>query len=260
LEIKPHKIEGIGNVLLFKLIDEQTHLFNFIIREIYNCLEQISSKEESTPSIISLLDKIDSFFTKYQQGLSKSAQQGLYGELYFMFEYLFKEVEPLEALKFWRGHDRGTHDYVFPNGNLEIKTTAQKEHKKISINSEMQLNNNGLSNLFLYVLNIKKLETEGESLVEIIKKINDYLIEKNIDTIKFYHYLNQAGYFKEHNFKYESIKYFCIKDDIYEIIEGFPRIISLPDGTGDLKYSIALSSCKDFCRDLKKSLRALIND
>ena len=137
MEIKPHKIEGIGNVLLFRLIDEQTHLFNFIIMEIYNCLEQISSKDESTPAIISLLDKIDSFFTKYQQGLNKSAQQGLYGELYFMFQYLFKEVEPLEALKFWRGHDRGTHDYVFPNGNAEIKTTSQKEHQKISINSEI---------------------------------------------------------------------------------------------------------------------------
>ena len=36
---------------------------------------------------------------------------------------------------------------------------------------------------------------------------------------------------------------------LFKIVDGFPRIIHMDEGVGDVSYSITLSSCNDFIMD-----------
>ena len=254
-----NNISGLDHVLVFILHEEEEHFFDFLINEMIIALDGVENKNEASTEIVNLIDRLDSFFKKYSVGMNKTAQQGLYGELYFLYQYLLqKEIEPIMALNFWRGHDRSYHDFSFHNGNIEVKTTSQKQHKTITINSELQLDDTGLTNLFLYVLNVKKLTNEGQTLNEMVNSIRDFLNERNADIMRFDHFLNQAGYFDEHNNLYDTIRYSSVASDLYKISEGFPRIITLPEGVGDISYSISLSACADYKVDIGESIKSLL--
>ena len=189
---------------------------------------------------------MDEFFTHFNDGLSPSSQQGLYGELYFLNKLL--DIIPHNlAIKSWRGHNRENQDFSFGNDVfLEVKTCAQKEHRNVTISNEKQLDDNGLSKLFLYVLCIKKMKNSGVRLNQIVSEIHLKLVIQ-ADQHRFDSFLADAGYFEKHSGLYEDTGYLDDKELTYLVTENMPRLIDgdLPNGVGLNSYTIALSACKE---------------
>jgi predicted AAA+ superfamily ATPase len=70
--------------------------------------------------------------------MSEQMQEGLYGELLVLQKLIYKFGE--EAVSYWSGADKETHDFYINGSAVEVKTTASKSTEKIRISSEHQLN------------------------------------------------------------------------------------------------------------------------
>ena len=65
-------------------------------------------------------------------------------------------------------------------------------------------------------------------------------------------------YLEDHYKYYEDMGYSIKKEYFFKIKEGFPRVISLPDGVGDIRYSIMLSACSKYVADIDHTMAALL--
>ena len=69
--------------------------------------------------------------------------------------------------------------------------------------------------------------------------------------------LHDAGYLDIHKELYTT-GYIVKLEEVFHVREGFPRIIDLPYGTGDISYSLMISACKDFTLNLDSVIKAFI--
>ena len=244
--------------------NDNDDIFETLIWEICDSQNKIDNVYDSFDQFLNTLDSWDTFFRNKRDGLSEGAQRGLYGELFFLLNNIFPKIDSTSyALNSWRGHDRKHQDFEFNNGNIEVKTTIQKEHRKIAINSERQLDPRGLKNLFLYVLTMKAIKGDQNTLPSIVNEIEQYLDENNSgDKMKFKLFLSKAGYLDKDVPKYLDTGYFIDKEEIFNIPQNlenrFPSIIDLPSGVGNVKYSIVLAGCQPFKANLDKSIRKVL--
>ena len=217
-------------VLLLRLIDEKnTDIFNSLIRELEGSLNGITDLEKSLIVFIECLERWKAFFEKHgAKILSAEALRGLFGELFFLKNHVFHNTDILLALNYWRGHDRKHHDFSFPSGNVEVKTTIKKDHKSVIVNSEKQLDHTGLNSLYLYCLAMNMTENKQKTLNKIIEDIIEYISEVPNAVSIFRKFLNQAGYIDEHKNHYDDIGLSIKKEYFFNIREGFPRIVTLP--------------------------------
>ena len=160
------------------------------------------------------------------------------------------------AVDSWKGCERGYHDYD-TNGNVvEIKTTLSKEPRKVQISNERQLDERGLISLHLLVLTLVQAQMGGESLPVIIAILRRSLLGDVSSLRRFEHSLHEAGYLEIHAHLYDAT-YTVRNEDFFKVKEGFPRITEVPQGLGDLKYSLLIGACVSHTADINKYINML---
>jgi hypothetical protein len=168
-----------------------------------------------------------------------------------------KGIADSVTINSWKGCERGYHDFDLMGHVVEVKTTMTKEPRKIWISNERQLDERGLVDLHLFVLTLIKAEIGGETLPGIVQSLR--LCLSGAAAGKFENSLREAGYLDMHKDLYRSC-YTAHSEELFQVIQGFPRIITLPTGTGDLGYSVVLSACTAFSKDVGKYLGDLVGD
>ena len=149
----------------------------------------------------------------------------------------------------WKGCEKGYHDFDFVGHVVEVKSTRTKEPRSIIISNEQQLNDHGLLSLHLYVLTILETEGGGTTLLEQIETLRESIIGSPTAMALLKKKLISAGYLDRNAELYD--RQFVIRsEDIFQVIDGFPRIIELPPGVGDLQYKVLLGACEPFKIDL----------
>ena len=241
-------------------VPEYVDIFDGLVENIIlDQLEDVNDSVDAWDAFLNTLDSWDSCFRNKREGLSRSAQIGLYGELYFLLNRVFKNTDTTSyALKSWRGHKRKHQDFEFNNGNIEVKSTTKKEHRTVTINSEKQLDPRGFKNLNLYVLSLKEINADENTLPKIVNDIYTYLEENHkADKRIFRNYLFQAGYFDEHTDRYLENGYFVDKEELFDVTDfnKFPSIVDVPVGVGHVKYQIVLAACQDFLVDIDETIK-----
>jgi hypothetical protein len=236
--------------LLFKQsIPDTENIFESVISDICENVVQLLNKNYFLVVITKVLNEWKLFFDKLENDImSVSKQEGLVGELYFLKDYLFNKYSFTESLSFWTGPERSNHDFQIFTNAIEVKTTSSKQHKKFIISSEKQLDNTGLKHLYLslFSLNLHS-NMHDKTLPVLIKKIYTLLQEDAFATFQFQIKLAKYGYNEALKDKY-TIGFSLFNVKFYEVREGFPRLLegNLPDGVGDLKYSVVVSACTPF--------------
>ena len=241
-------------------VPEYVDIFDGLVENIIlDQLEDVNDSVDAWDAFLNTLDSWDSCFRNKREGLSRSAQIGLYGELYFLLNRVFKNTDTTSyALKSWRGHKRKHQDFEFNNGNIEVKSTTKKEHRTVTINSEKQLDPRGFKNLNLYILSLKEINADENTLPKIVNDIYSYLQENHkADKRIFRNYLFQAGYFDEHADRYLENGYFVDKEELFDVrdFNKFPSIVDVPVGVGHVKYQIVLAACQDFLVDIDETIK-----
>lgn len=182
------------------------------------------------------------------QGLSAEAQRGLYGELRFLRDILFEHLGISRAISCWQGPLHKNQDFQVSGTGIEVKTSIAKQHQKMHIANELQLDDKDLDALYVYFISLKETFGNGETLPGIVDNIRKIIEMKNEPSSEFETLIFKAGYLDKHRSKYNKTGYHDRDIRIFLVNEKFPRIIErdLKPGIGDVHYTIDLAICRKF--------------
>jgi len=229
---------------------EHKDVFITVCEDLIEKLQYCRSGEDRKVELELFIKRWTRFFERCgTDGLSQSHQVGLFGELWWLHKMISSSIDSMIAVESWRGCEKSYYDFEFGTKILEVKTTMTKEPRKVTINNERQLDDRGLESLHLFVLSLTRLNNdETITLPELIKDIRN-IIDGSISGRIFDNKLVSAGYIDAYASLYIN-GYVVKKQELFKIKEGFPRIINMPEGTGNLKYSVTISACASYKKEI----------
>ncbi len=250
VEIIPDETNSEKNYLIFKLVNsEHRDIFSVLCEDLILNISSVTNQIQLFKTLLNRFEKWKSLFDKLNSvGLTPQEQRGLYGELYFLRNFLITNSDFYKILNSWTGPAKEIRDFQIGNTALEVKTTHGNNHQKIHISSERQLDLSNLQNLFLYHISLDVRHQDGETLNDIVDSISEQLSSDYIALNSFNNKLMEAGFFNHHREIYEDIGYYIRQDAYYKIEGEFPRIEEneIRPGVGDVKYSIIIDNCQNY--------------
>jgi hypothetical protein len=232
-------------------------IFASVMQDVCDDLEYID-KNSCVPTVKRTLQKWSVFFQfEKDYVLSVNAQQGLYGELWIL-EKMINQNGP-RALDFWTGYNAEVHDFYIGNDAVEVKSSSAKGPERVKISNEYQLDETGVTGLlYLIYLNMKKSETDGENLPNMIERIMAKLD------------FSQKEMFKEKLFK---VGYVCSMPELYNyyfrvrgescftVKDKFPRITpkNVSKGIGAVEYVVSLDACRPYMIEIESFYKGVDN-
>lgn len=236
-------------LLVLLLSKQHKDIFCTLCEDLIADVSDIEEEDLLITRLTERLAKWQALFEKVSgQGLSIDAQRGLYGEVFFLRNCLDNIDDPILTLKSWTGPERSVQDFHREDWAVEVKTTHGKNHQKIHINSERQLDDSIIPNIFLYHLSLEVRNGNGESLNKLIDSVCERLESHSTALRLFNLKLIESGYFERHRPQYEDTGYSVRQENIYIVRDQFPRITEqqIPSGVGDVKYSIVLTESQSW--------------
>lgn len=243
-------------IIISQSKDYDSGIFEIIANDITDQLEKISIQKNMISCLSDTLSKWKKFFALNSDVImSEQLQEGLYGELLVLKKLILNFGD--EAVSYWSGADKETHDFYVNGSAIEVKTTSAKSNEKIRISSEHQLNPKDVENfLFLYVNMTRKSRSDGTTLPDIIKAIHSALSEpyRSLFEEKLFKY----GYISSCEERY-TLGFHLRSHQIYKVVEKFPNIVpdNLDNGISEVTYSLDLNVCSDFAAEWCDIINAL---
>lgn len=238
------------NVLIFQLKNiEHEDIFAVLCEDMISRIANEIDEKIIIREVLNRFVKWKSLFNKISlQGLGPEEQRGLFGEVYFLRNFLKFNQNYINVINTWIGTEKQIRDFQSNTWAVEVKTTQGNNHQKVQINSERQLDVSNLEHLFLYHISLEQQQNSGETLNDIIDSVAEVLKTDTISLYRFKSKLYEVGYFDLQRNLYDLIGYHIRQDSYYQVEGDFPRIEEkdIRIGVGDVKYSIILSQCASF--------------
>ncbi|SHH56757.1 Putative PD-(D/E)XK family member [Sporobacter termitidis DSM 10068] len=227
-----------------------------ICDDLCSCLKD-ALRSNLRQRLFAALERWKRFFSLRENiKLTREEQIGLFGELWLLRSML-KNGIGLQAIDSWKGPYHGVFDFSLQNMSIEVKTTAAKMPYKVFISNEMQLDERLAGGmLILSFLAVQSSDSSGETLGDVVKCIDDCIGDDEAARSAFQDKIFGCGLAHPHVDGYTS-HYIAKEQAFFNIKEGFPRILSanLPNGLGDLSYSIEISACFNYKIDKQEFWR-----
>lgn len=225
-------------------------------------LDRLLEYKDGTQAAVVLQRRVD-HWKKFMQasgpeGLTRSKQIGLYGELLVLRSLLDFQDNKEMALESWLGPNGSNQDFVLEARAIEVKTTASNEPTRVQISNERQLDTVGLSLLFLCHVIIDERTNAGIALPTLVDEIISILPDNLSAT--FLDLLAKAGYLNVQRDLYGKRGYIERGRIYYQVTDGFPRIIpaDLMGGVNEVSYQIDLSAAKEMKRPERNVLSSYL--
>jgi len=217
---------------------------------------------------LSRLLRWQQFLSAARDGLSPEAQRGLWGELHVLSDHLLPRLKPAVAINAWKGSQAAHQDFQFADGAVEVKTTAAKAPQNVRITSERQLDDTGVGALFLHVVAVDEREVQsgggssGQGLADLVTYVRTQVSADAGALGTFNDRLLERGWVDDHAPRYEGRRYTVRKELTFLIGQEFPRLVErdLPDGVGDVAYSLSLPACRKFAVAFEEVMTAIGSD
>lgn len=248
IEIASNEQDQSRSFLLITLTDnELTPVFAVVCEDLIDSLRDVTDEAELINSLFERVEHWQLLFERFRgQGLSESQQRGLYGEIFLLRKLLQEQsIANKVTIRSWVGPKLVPKDFQYSNWGVEVKTTTGRNHQRLKINNELQLDDTNLEAFFVFHLTLEVHEGDGETLPELISAVralfqSSISLKRNFDSK-----LVRAGYFDEQEDFYTEIGYHIRTENLYRVTEDFPRLIErdLPPGVGDLIYTIDAGIC-----------------
>lgn len=221
--------------------------FTEVIKEIASMI--LANGVEPEKSINITIQKWRSFWNKpVNQIMSENDQAGLLGELIVLNRILMNIA--MNPLLIWTGPEAGIHDFELYNLSIEVKAT-QKNVRKHIINGLNQLMKCGKKDLIVISFLFQKTENGGTSIVDLVNKIQEVLIEYPDYYDGFNTSLANTGYRYEHGDSYRKTRFIIYDTRVYPVDEGFPRLIieNLSPRITEISYALDFEGLTNYKYD-----------
>ena len=223
--------EGEGNYwTCFDLLNaEFKKIFYLFCDDLVNTLDSINDETKELNVIKERFSIWKIMFKKVSNSLTSEKEQGLYGELYFLDNYMIDKYGVNEAINSWAGPLGYNKDFSINDIWYEVKTTSVNS-TSVKISSLNQLSSDLPG--YLTLVRIEKMSEEFNnekcSILElfnsIIGKISDNEIKET-----FINKVLEYGFNPETDF--QKNKYIVDKITLFEVKDSFPRLTEK-----DIKY------------------------
>lgn len=248
---KPGDTVGAEVTLVVDSIEKiNDEIFSAMAITLSGSLKACENNQQAVNTFLATIRRWQKFFEKCKpEGLSEEAQQGLYGELYFLKTLLLANNEYLlENVSAWTGPKKRHHDFQFGDTAIEVKTSTSKQQQKLYISSEQQLDEQQVGKLYIFHLSLALVEGHYETLPKLVNDLRVSHSLKHSALLLFEEGLEERGYLNTQTWRYEKRGYVIRESSLYHVVDDFPRLTErqIPTGVGDLKYSISVAACKRF--------------
>ncbi len=236
-------------------------VFVALIEDVLGRVAAADSERQAVAMLAAAIHRWQRFFrARGSHGLSQQQQQGLLGELLFLRKELARAVSMELALGAWTGPSGSNQDFEFGGHGFEVKTTASNPLTQVRISNLRQLDDEVLKSLHLVVVEVERHQNADGTLPQAVEETRaavsaqaPHLVFDLADQLVEYGYLDQdAAAYANTGYGVRGVRVFAVS-------RGFPRLVEadVPDGVGDVKYSIALASLREFevpSDDLRKAM------
>lgn len=230
-----------------------SNLFNTFCSDMVNSLDGINNEEIELKCLKKRFDSWKKMFQNTpQKELSEEEEQGLFGELYFLYKFMAPKYGLEKAIFSWTGPLDYSKDFSIDETWYEIKTSnANASSIKISSINQLDSDKDG----FLGVIKIEKMSNEYRgtlsSVFELIEAILNEI--KNTQTQEvFIEKLSKFSFDTENN---AIPRRYDVKSmTLYNVTDDFPRLtktnIAFPE-IENVSYTINLAGIERFKKEEK---------
>jgi hypothetical protein len=211
-----------------------------------NLIAEISQLTSARDALLGVARRLDSwarfFDSRAREGLGRSAQLGLIGELTCL-QRLAQQVGLSSAVRSWTGPAGTTHDFQSPRGAIEVKLSTTSAPERFRISSERQLDESMVPTLLLCAISAQE-QPAGTGLSDLVDTIRaDVQRNAPADLYLFDERLLQAGYSTADRPGY-AVR-ITVRDIEFAVVrEAFPRITpdDVRSGVFSVSYEIPRSA------------------
>jgi hypothetical protein len=217
---------------------------------IYSVLKA-SDERQLIKRVLNQIEKWKQLFSRMSSSLlNKQEQQGLYGELFFLKEFITENPnsDTYDIIDSWVGSDKAKQDFQGSNWALEVKTTSTVSPSLLKINGERQLDDSTVDTLYLFHLSVDVSHGNSNTLPDLVDEIK-LLLQNDLGVQNIFgQKLMEAGYFDKDEPEYRHSCYAIRSQNYYHVEKDFPRIVEndLKDGVGNVTYLISIEHCKNY--------------
>lgn len=264
VEIRPSQGKSEAVLVCLELTaSEFRDVFLSLAEDVCRVLEQESEPGEAIRAMLRRLFRWQEFLRKHRpDGLSDEARIGLFGELEVLRSLFLGVLEDSKAVAGWRGCRGANQDFQYPDFALEVKTTRAVTPDRIHISNILQLDEEGIKTMFLYLVLVEQNEAAGVALPDIVAELRSRLNGHARDL--FNEGLVEVGYLDTHETLYATTLYRVREVWPFSITGQFPklRLGDIPEGVKGVQYQIGIDACKPYRIEHEMVLTALriLND
>lgn len=207
-----------------------------------------AGERQTAEAIITSIIKLQNLFSNNGGPLGPEARVGLFAELEVLKNWLIRSLGPEAAVKAWTGPKAAPQDFQAEGCAIEVKATRSSLPQRIKISSERQLETRNLNRLFLVRFSVDEKPAQGVTLPQAVLMVRALLQAHPLVLLDFNNLLTRVGYHDHHESHYLGEEYAIRERFVYDVKEGFPRIIEsqLPAGLGKVSYEVDAGSCEPF--------------
>ncbi len=227
-------------------------IFQRLCEDLVSSTRRVEKTNEVLEVIYERLKQWKSFLSSKKKHLLTAHEiQGLYCELSFIEQCIDDVNLDISILiNGWEGPKSGPNDFILGDFAVEIKSISGSQKNTVRISSEDQLSSH-LDKLYLAVFILSEYHsgTTGTSLNTIARRVRDKIRDDGIRD-EFDFRLSETGYIELE--EYDLPLYEVRKRMVYEVREGFPRIVpnALSEGLSNVSYDLSLSAVKAYISQL----------
>lgn len=201
------------------------------------------------------------FQSRSPEGLSRDEYIGLFGELEFFEKCLQRGVSLQVLSDAWQGPLQANQDFLFGKAAVEVKSVTANDAGTVNIANTRQLDDTGLSALFLCHVAYDFREGTGRILTSLIQSVRGLLANGPDALATFEDRLLAAGYVEPEISPFAGYGFTERQRSYFKVRNGFPRILEsdLDQGVSDVYYTVNLSACSAFTISEAELLNAVSN-
>jgi hypothetical protein len=198
--------------------------------------------------VVSALNEWRWFWGVDPTQLSASDAIGLFGELWFLIRWAGVSGEAIQA---WDASNGARHDFQWPERSVEVKATSRSGSAVHTIAHLEQLEDAETGDLYLYSLRVARDALAANTLNSLVAAASAALGDQPDARSELLTKLGQRGYSPAGRDQ-SAVPYRVVDEALYEVIEGFPRLIGksfssgLPNGISRVSYQLDMTACAAF--------------
>lgn len=233
--------------LAIALVDPQyADIFCVFCADIVGGISRCAKVQDAIVLLLQRLHRWQQFLSKALDGLGPQSMIGLLGELHVLRDILVP-LGGIGMVTAWCGAQRAPQDFIVPGVcGVEVKSTTARSMSRVRIHGERQLDDAGLTCLFLVCLRLQPDDGNGESLNSLVDDLRRLAAIAPEFSAIFDQRLADAGWFERHRKRYEAQRLAVAQRRFFRVDEGFPRLLpgALDAGITDVEYQLDLRVCE----------------